>query len=72
VTWAFDTDFGYNLVGRYFGLMLPRSIGADYEKGLANLKDLAEGKTGAPSAQPAAGWRMAIPADHGGPQGGRV
>jgi carbon monoxide dehydrogenase subunit G len=44
VTWGFDTDFGYNLMGRYFGLMMERWIGADYEKGLAALKSLAEKK----------------------------
>ena len=43
VTWGFDTDFGHDLVGRYFGLVLGPLIGADYEKGLANLKALAEG-----------------------------
>ena len=44
VTWGFEADFGYDLVGRYFGLMFDRWIGADYEKGLANLKALAESK----------------------------
>lgn len=46
VTWGFDSEFGYNLVGRYFGLLLDGWIGADYEKGLANLKVLAEGQAG--------------------------
>ena len=41
LTWGFDTAFGYNLLGRYFGLMFDKWIGADYEKGLANLKSLA-------------------------------
>jgi uncharacterized protein YndB with AHSA1/START domain len=40
--WGFDTEFGYDLVGRYFGLMFERWIGPDYEKGLANLKTLVE------------------------------
>lgn len=43
VTWGFDTDFGFNLVSRYLGLMFDSWIGADYEAGLANLKVLAEG-----------------------------
>ncbi len=42
VTWGFDTDFGYNLVGRYFGLLFESMIGPDYEQGLANLKRVAE------------------------------
>lgn len=42
VTWAFDTSFEGNLLGRYFGLFFERWIGADYEKGLARLKALAE------------------------------
>jgi uncharacterized protein YndB with AHSA1/START domain len=44
VTWGFDTEFGYNLMGRYFGLMFDKWIGADYEKGLASLKALLEGQ----------------------------
>ncbi len=42
VTWGFQTDFGYDLVGRYFGLLMDRFVGADYEKGLAKLKALVE------------------------------
>ncbi|MCB1043171.1 MAG: SRPBCC family protein [Acidobacteria bacterium] len=42
VTWGFDTAFGMNLIGRYFGLMFDKMIGGDYEKGLAALKSLAE------------------------------
>lgn len=48
VTWGFDTDvsegqgFFGALLGRYFGLMLDRWVGADYEKGLAALKVYAE------------------------------
>jgi effector-binding domain-containing protein/uncharacterized protein YndB with AHSA1/START domain len=43
VTWTFDSDMGAGPVGRYFGLMMDRMIGPDYEKGLANLKTFAEG-----------------------------
>lgn len=42
VTWGFDTDFGNDLLGRYLGLFLDILVGADYEAGLANLKELAE------------------------------
>jgi hypothetical protein len=42
ITWSFDADFGWNLLGRYFGLMFDRYIGADFERGLARLKAVAE------------------------------
>ena len=42
VIWGFDTDLGMNPVSRYFGLMMDKMIGSDYEKGLAGLKKLAE------------------------------
>jgi hypothetical protein len=42
VTWSFDTSFEGNFAGRYFGLLLDRMIGPDYEKGLGRLKALAE------------------------------
>jgi effector-binding domain-containing protein/carbon monoxide dehydrogenase subunit G len=42
VTWSLDSDMGAGPIGRYFGLMMDRWIGADYEKGLAGLKSLAE------------------------------
>ncbi len=43
VTWAFQTDMGMNPMGRYMGLMMDKWVGADYEKGLANLKARVEG-----------------------------
>lgn len=43
VTWSLDSDMGAGPIGRYFGLMMDRWIGPDYEKGLAGLKALAEG-----------------------------
>jgi effector-binding domain-containing protein/uncharacterized protein YndB with AHSA1/START domain len=43
VTWSLDTDMGAGPIGRYFGLMMDRWVGKDYERGLANLKALAEG-----------------------------
>ncbi len=42
VTWRFDTDLGRNPAVRYFGLLMDRMVGPDYEKGLSNLKRLAE------------------------------
>ncbi len=42
ITWGLDADLGMSPVGRYFGLMFDKRIGPDYEKGLANLKKLAE------------------------------
>ncbi len=47
ITWGLDTEFGWDLVGRYFGLMFNRIVGTDYDKGLANLKELAESMPGA-------------------------
>jgi effector-binding domain-containing protein len=43
VTWGLDIDMGANPVGHYFGLMMDRMIGKDYEKGLSKLKTLVEG-----------------------------
>jgi effector-binding domain-containing protein len=42
VTWALDTDFGFNLVNRFFGLFLDRQLGPLYAQGLANLKRISE------------------------------
>jgi len=42
VTWSFQTDMGMNPIARYMGLVMDRWVGADYEKGLANLKALIE------------------------------
>ena len=44
ITWSFETDMGMNPMGRWMGLMMDRWVGADYEKGLANLKALAESR----------------------------
>ncbi|MEM8592605.1 MAG: SRPBCC family protein [Pseudomonadota bacterium] len=43
VTWSLITDTGYNPMSRIFGMMLDGFVGPDYEKGLANLKSVAEG-----------------------------
>lgn len=42
VTWSFESELD-GPVQRWFGLILPGMIGADYEEGLVNLKALAEG-----------------------------
>ena len=43
VTWTLDVDMGASPIGRYFGLMMDRMIGKDYERGLGKLKALVEG-----------------------------
>jgi hypothetical protein len=45
ITWTLDADYEHNYFGRYFGPLLDRFVGADYEKGLGRLKDLAEAST---------------------------
>ena len=42
IRWSFDTSFADNFLMRYLGLMFDGMIGADYEKGLAKLKAVAE------------------------------
>lgn len=42
VTWGFASDAGWNIVGRWFNLLMDKFIGADYEKGLSKLKTVAE------------------------------
>lgn len=42
VTWTYDTQFHGNILNRYFGLLLDRMIGRDYDQGLANLKQRVE------------------------------
>lgn len=38
LTWEFEADFSDDFFSRYFGLLLDRLVGADYERGLAALK----------------------------------
>jgi effector-binding domain-containing protein len=42
VTWGYEADQGYNVVARYFSLVLAGVVQRDYELGLTKLKDLAE------------------------------
>lgn len=42
LTWGLTADMGNSPVGRWMGLMMDDWVGADYERGLANIKALAE------------------------------
>lgn len=42
VVWGYDSEFGNNIIQRYFGVMLELWVGGDYEQGLENLKTLVE------------------------------
>lgn len=42
LVWAMQADLGSNPVNRWFGLVLDKLIGPDYEKGLAKMKPLIE------------------------------
>ena len=43
VRWSLDAPLGMNPVGRWMGLALDGLVGADYERGLAQLKAAVEG-----------------------------
>lgn len=43
LTWSDEGDLGMNPINRWFGLMLDKFIGTDFETGLANLKRLVDG-----------------------------
>ncbi len=45
VRWQFSTEFGWDLFGRYVGLMLDSMIGARYDQGLQDLKAQVEAPT---------------------------
>lgn len=42
ITWALDTDLGWNPIARWMGLMFDRMLGPDFEEGIANLKVVSE------------------------------
>ena len=42
LVWSDEGDLGMNPINRWFGLMLDKFIGQDFETGLANLKALVE------------------------------
>lgn len=50
VTWSLNVDVGSNPVNRYFGLLMDKMVGPDYEKGLTRLKALAEAQPLEPPA----------------------
>ena len=42
IVWGFTADMGAGPVGRWMGLMMDSWVGADYQRGLDNLKELVE------------------------------
>jgi hypothetical protein len=42
VTWGFESDLGLSPMSRWMGVMMDKWVGADYERGLSNLKALVE------------------------------
>jgi uncharacterized protein YndB with AHSA1/START domain len=42
VTWATEGQLGMNPISRYFGLVMDKMIGGDFETGLANLEKVAQ------------------------------
>ena len=43
VIWSFDSDLGANPIARYFGLLMDKFLGPDFEHGLHKLKARSEG-----------------------------
>ncbi len=41
-TWAFDTELGMNPIAKFFGIMLERELGPQYEEGLKSLSAAAK------------------------------
>jgi hypothetical protein len=44
IVWFNEGDLGWNPVSRYFGLLMDRMMGPDFEEGLTKLQKRAEGK----------------------------
>ncbi len=42
IVWVYDRKYGFNLAGRYFGLLLDGIVGPDLERKLSRLADFAE------------------------------
>ena len=42
VTWGMNSDMGMNPIARYFGAMMDKMIGPDFEKGLNTMKEIVE------------------------------
>lgn len=54
IRWEFETEFGWDLFGRYLGLMLDTMIGTSYDRGLKTLKErIEQPDTAAPPADKA-------------------
>jgi carbon monoxide dehydrogenase subunit G len=68
VTWTFNSDLE-GIPAKWFGLMFDRWIGADYEKGLAKLKMVAETPAPVPAApaEPEVGTPLEITPDPAAP-----
>ncbi len=58
VVWSLDVDLGNSPMGRYMGLFMDKAVGPDYERGLKQLKALAE----APTAEATSGVETTQPA----------
>lgn len=46
VSWGYETDYGYNIAGRYLAWFLQDSLRQKYQAGLAHLRQLAESLPG--------------------------
>jgi carbon monoxide dehydrogenase subunit G len=44
VTWSMDSDLGKSPIAKFFGLLMDKMVGPDFEKGLNNLKSVSEAK----------------------------
>lgn len=44
VVWGLETEFGNNIIDRYFGVMMGYWVGGDFDRGLQDLKTLVEAK----------------------------
>ncbi|HZR37203.1 MAG TPA: GyrI-like domain-containing protein [Nevskia sp.] len=42
VTWSLDVPLGSNPIAHYFGLLMDRQVGPDYERGLTELRGMTE------------------------------
>ena len=49
LTWIMESDMGMNPVYRYMGLMMDDWVGADFERGLANLQAVVEAPISTPA-----------------------
>lgn len=52
VLWTLDANLGNSPIGRYMGLLMEKMVAPDYERGLLQLKALAEKAPAADAAQP--------------------